>query len=345
MSLITKISNKFLRNETSCKDRVEVAINARKNSVNDFFGGWEEKDLKLLRSYQVSTPVLPERGEIVDWLGIKTAARLHAWLPMPANEKLSIHGLPVPDDQVHAETIEYVSMLVAIERALHSGEKCFTALELGASYAPWAIAAGVVAKRKGFKNLNLIAVEANQEIVPNIPEHASRNGLYDDGCDVNVLALHGAIYTLDEDVYFPKVNVANDNGAQISSTSVKNDYRGLELEHEAVHGYSLKTITSQYTKIDFLHMDVQGAEAMLMSDQSFLNVLNQKVATFYLATQSRLIEGIALQKLTDMGWSLLRERPTTYKPNSRTKDINGWTLRDGGQLWINPNFGTYLIDF
>ena len=154
---------------------------------------------------------------------------------------MSIHGLPVPDDQVHAETIEYVSLLVSLERAF--GGKCFTAMELGASYAPWAIAAGVVAKRKGFEELNLIAVEANKEIVPNIMEHAARNGLLSGSKGVNVVAVHGAIYTSDEDVYFPKVNVTSDNGAQVSSKALESDYRGLELDYEAVNGYSLATLS------------------------------------------------------------------------------------------------------
>lgn len=345
MNFLQKFTGWYWKSEVASNDRVQTALNVRKNSVNDFFGGWEERDLKLLSSYQLIDPIIAASGEIVDWLGIRTAARLHAWLPIPPNGSVSINGLPVPDDQVHAETIEYVSLLVSLERALHFGGKCFTALELGASYAPWAIAAGVVAKRKGFEELNLIAVEANKEIVPNITEHATRNGLLSGGKGANVVAVHGAIYTHDEDVYFPKVNVTSDNGGQIASTALKSDYRGLELEYETVTGYSLATLSSKYERIDFLHMDVQGAEAMLLANDSFLAVLNEKVATFYLATQSRLIEGMALQKLSDLGWSLIRERPTMYRSNERTKDINGWTLRDGGQLWINPKFGNYLSDY
>ena len=329
----------------STDDRVQIALNVKKNSVNDFFGGWEENDLNLLSSYQINNPIIPNSGEIVDWLGIRTAAKLHAWLPMPPCGSVNFQELPVPDDRVHAETIEYVSLLLSLERALHSGGKCFTAMELGASYAPWAIAAGVIAKRKGFKELNLIAVEANKETVTDITEHAFRNGLSNSFENVNVLAVHGAIYTNDEYVFFPKVNVANDNGAQITQYVLKKDYRGLDLDYEKIPGYSLNTLSTNYSQIDFLHMDVQGAEAMLLKDDAFIGILNQKVATFFIATQSRLIEGIALEKLSALGWSLIRERPTMYRQNNRTKDVNGWTLRDGGQLWINPKFGNYLSDF
>jgi len=176
-----------------------------------------------------------------------------------------------------------------------------------------------------------------------ILEHAGRNNLLQQE-NTKVEAIHGAIYLKDESVYFPKVDVKDDNGAQIRlNNNEGKDYRGLKLEHDVVKGYSLKTLTANYSRIDLLHMDVQGAEQMLLNDKEFLETLDKRVATLFLATQSRLIEGIALKNLAGMGWQLLRERPTMYLQNSRTQDINGWTLRDGGQLWINPNFGTTSV--
>ena len=318
-------------------DRVQNALNVKKNAVNDFFGGWEESDLTILDRYKFSEPLDYHNGEIIDWLGIKTDANLHAWLPMPADGVLSIPTLPVPDDQVHAETIEYVALLVGLERALQADDKAYTVVELGASYAPWAIAAGVIGLRERFEAINLVAVEASKDMVPRILEHAERNGLLNNA-KIKINACHGAIYTRDENVYFPKVNVAHDNGGQLATEDLKRDYRGLELEHEMVNGYSLGTLLSDYNRVDFLHMDIQGAEAMLLVDDSFLETLDSRVATFFLATQSRFIEGLALQKLSGLGWVLIRERPTMYRQNDRV-DVNGWTLRDGGQLWLNPKFG------
>jgi FkbM family methyltransferase len=322
-------------------DRVETALYSKKNAVNDFFGGWKEEDLDLLNQYKSGESVLPKYGEIVDWLGVRTLASLHDWLPIPKSGSISIPGLPVPDDQVHAETIEYVSLIISIRRAISSGKKTFTAIELGASYAPWAVAAGVIALREGFKEINLMAVEANLEMIPSIKDHAGRNELVG---AVDLVAIHGAVYTNDEDVYFPKVDVTNDNGAQVSSKALTNDYRGLEMDYQRVKGYSLKTLSTKYERIDFLHMDVQGAEIMLLNDLSFLGVLNKKVVTFFLATQSRFIEGVALEKLSALGWVLIRERPTVYRQNDRTKDVNGWTLRDGGQLWLNPKLSDSYCD-
>jgi len=323
-------------------DRVRKALYVRDNAQNDFFGGWNESDLELLKRYRCTNDVLPQRGEILDWLGIKTDARMHAWLPIPPSGYLTVASLPVPDDQVHAETIEYIALLVGLERALLHERKVFTAFELGASYAPWAVAAGVLAQRKNFSQINLVAVEANKEMVQKIIEHANRNKIQN--CEtIKLQAIHGAIYINDEDVYFPKVDVSIDNGGQVKARNDNRDYRGLELEHEVVSGYSLATLSDNYERIDFLHMDVQGAEERLLNNDLFLDVLSNRVSTFFLATQSRLIEGIALQKLSNLGWRIVRERPTMYLQNDRTQDVNGWTLRDGGQLWINPRFGNEII--
>ena len=341
-NFFTSIFSHYFKPKSN-NSRVEIALNVKKNAVNDFFGGWDESDIDLLCRYKNSDSVVPKHGEIVDWLGIRTAAIYHGWLPMPESGYVIIQGLPVPDDQVHAETIEYVSLLISIERAIYSGGGEFTAIELGASYSPWAVAAGVVALRKGFRKINLMAVEASKEMLPSIEAHAARNGLISHG-DVELRAIHGAIYTSDEDVYFPKVNVKSDNGAQISSKALESDYRELELDYESVKRYSLATLSQEYERIDFLHMDVQGAELMMLNNDSFIEVLDKKVATFFLATQSRFIEGVALQKMADMGWVLIRERPTMFCQNNRTKDINGWTLRDGGQLWLNPRICSHYCD-
>lgn len=320
--------------------RAEKAIVVKNNAVNDFFGGWQEEDLDLLSCYQITEAVAPDQGEIIDWLGIRTSSKMHSWLVMPEAGALIINELPVPDDQVHAETIEYVALLTSIERALKLGGTSFTAIELGASYAPWAVAAGVVALRKKFAQINLVAVEANKDMLINIEDHARRNNLIGLS-DIDLRAVHGAIYVDNKIVYFPKVDVTSDNGGQITSTILSKDYRGLEYEYDPVDGFTLAELAKNYEHIDFLHMDVQGAELMLLGDDSFVDTLDKKVSTFFLATQSRLIEGVALQKLSALGWVLKRERPTIYRQNGRTSDINGWTLRDGGQLWLNPRFSDY----
>jgi FkbM family methyltransferase len=317
-------------------NRFDRALFVRRNAVNDFFGGWEEDDIKLLEKYK--KPIgfnanALDPGYIYDWLGVKTLHKFHQWLKMKVEDSAQILELPVPDDQIHAETIEYVALLLAIERAKKIDDYKFTVFEFGASYAPWAIASGVVAKRNGFNIINLNAVEVSASMLENAKMHAKINGM-----ENSFNLIHGAVALNDGFVFFPKIDVQTDNGAQISDYANDLDYRGLRLNYDKVKSYCTKTLLLDHDRIDFLHMDLQGAEAKLLIDQSFLNTITSKVSTLFLATQSRLIEGVALEELSNMGWLLLRERPTTYQQNTRTKDINGWTLRDGGQIWINPKY-------
>jgi FkbM family methyltransferase len=317
-------------------NRFERAIFVKRNAVNDFFGGWEENDIELLNKYKEldhSNVATLENGYIYDWLGVKTSHKFHSWLKMREVDSVQILEIPIPDDQIHAETIEYVSLITAIERAKKLKDYQFTVFEFGASYAPWAVASGVVAKKNGFKHISLNAVEASESMLNNAKMHAKVNHMQD-----YFNLTHGAVAVKDGTVFFPKVDVQSDNGAQISESTVDVDYRGLRLNYEEVPAYSTKSLFTQHDRIDFLHMDLQGAEAKLLVDQVFLDVINAKVSTLFLATQSRLIEGVALERLSKMGWLLLRERPTIYKQNTRTTDINGWTLRDGGQIWINPRY-------
>lgn len=55
MNVLEKIAQRYWKPAWggATDDRVQIALNVKKNSVNDFFGGWEEKDLKLLSSYPV----------------------------------------------------------------------------------------------------------------------------------------------------------------------------------------------------------------------------------------------------------------------------------------------------
>ena len=324
-------------------EKFEAQLEAVSRLQHDFFGGWSAGDIELLRPYQDCENAKGHPGELLDWLGIRTDLSLHAWVPVPPTGFIHVLNLPIPSDQIHAETIEYVALIVGLERAKSRGDESFTAIELGASYGPWVTAAGVLALRNGFRRINLTAVEASKETVPQIIEHAARNGLTGRP-EVAIEGIHAAVHVNDKPVYFPRVDVSSDNGAQLSITNDTVDYRGLPVEYDEVAGITLATLCAQREQVDFLHLDLQGAEERLIQNPEFIQTLDAKIATFFLATQSRLIEGLALRVLSERGWRLVRERPTTFQQNDRTADINGWTTRDGGQLWLNPRFGEKHFD-
>ncbi|WP_028046162.1 hypothetical protein [Cellulomonas sp. URHE0023] len=321
---------------TMPQTRLQRALTAREwVSPPDFFGGWAPEDVDLLARFRLDQRNEPGLGEIVDWLGIGTKASRFPGLSGPGLPGVEFVDLPIPDDGFHAEAIEYVALLTAVERAVQASRGTFSCVELGASYGPWVTAAGVTALRSGFDRVSLLAVEAAAAAEVEILEHAERNGLTQDA-SVDVRVVHAAVHVRDETVWFPRVDPRSDNGAQMSSTQADVDYRGHALEHDPVDGLSLRSLVEHLDRIDFLHMDLQGTEQSLLEDPDFLSVLHEKVEVLFLATQSRLIEGIALRELSRLGWALVRERPTDFRQNAVTSDPNGWTIRDGGQLWLNP---------
>lgn len=319
-------------------NRVDLAKFVCLNAVYDFFGGWGVDDIEYLESKKPKILPEPNEGEIVDWLGIRTNANFHGWLNMPSDKKLSIPQIPIPDDSVHAEAIEYIAMFKSLDLALSRKQSSYTVIELGSSYGPWAVASSVTARRFGIEEVNLIGVEASKKMSLSMWDHCRLNGLINgvDKCQIKII--NGAVSASNEPLYFPIVDVTVDNGAQITKSSLSTDYRGVKVEHEKISAYTLSDIFGGIARVDFLHIDIQGAEEELLQSQDFLNCITNKVSVLYLATQSRLIEGIALKILGGADMSLIRERPTIFQQNTRALDVNGWTTRDGGQIWINKRF-------
>jgi FkbM family methyltransferase len=196
------------------------------------------------------------------------------------------------------------------------------------------VAAGKIAIEVGFENVRLIAVEASSNPQIKINDHLSRNGLAGRP-NVEVEVINKAVYTDRRILFFPNVELSKDNGAQVTDSVEDSDYRGLKVDYAEVEAIPLRDICINTPYVDFLHMDLQGCEELLFQDDDFLSILDSKVATLYLATQTRMAEGVALRVLSKLNWTLLRERPTDYIQNERTNKVEGWTLRDGGQLWIN----------
>ena len=82
----------------------------------------------------------------IDGFGVKT---LYECVPFASPDSLNLARLqhPIPDDGFHAEGIEYVALLDAIERFSNDGT--FVAVEAGAGWGPWLAMAGVVCRSRG----------------------------------------------------------------------------------------------------------------------------------------------------------------------------------------------------
>jgi FkbM family methyltransferase len=310
--------------------RVSSAVQARSHMENDFFGGWQPDDIELFCKYR--SAIAPVPGCITDFFGARTPVSCIPWAERHSGAVLA--DPPVPDDGIRAEAIEYFALLNSLDS---STSNSFTMIELGASYAPWACLAGVLARSRGKTKISLKAVEASAFFQGLISRNVDVNKLNEStaSCETIFSVVHGAVGVAGGDTYFPVVKSAMENGGQTSSVDATSDYVGREIAHERVRMYTLATILEDYPEVDFLHCDIQGSEREVMISSAEL--LTRKVKHMFIGTHSRRIEGELIECFHAAGWHLERERPVMFVHRPELKDTVGMTTRDGGQYWVNAN--------
>lgn len=260
-------------------------------------------------------------GYATDYLGCKTDITNHSQLK---NHSGFVGSFPFPFDGVFHEFIEYVGCCYSIDNS--SDE--FTVVELGAGTGIWSVRASLLAKRKGCK-VNALCVEADKNKIEWIKNNFRVNNL-----DVNLEVIDKAVTINGKDVQFPKIQDSSwDYGAKIGDNKGKKDYRGFELEFERIKSIKFKDILNKYNSIDLLHIDVQGVEFDLVSDQ--INLMSKKVRNVVIGTHSRKIEGDLFKLFYENKWELLDEQSCHFKYNLETPTLEGMVVTDGTQIWIN----------
>ncbi|MDA0651310.1 MAG: FkbM family methyltransferase [Proteobacteria bacterium] len=299
-------------------------------SALQLYSGYESADIEVVRRHAIAQAGL-YGDHYIDGFGVKT---LHACVPFADPAALSIERLqhPVPDDGFHAEGIEYVALLDAIDRFAHGGDFC--AVEAGAGWGPWLAMAGVICRRRGVDKIRLVGLEASSERFELMRRHLDSNQLDPQhGVEVDLFA--GAVWSHDGVIHFPESDVA-DMGAAASAEMTDTDYRGQAMAAREVPCTQLPTLVGKDRMVEFLHIDVQGAEGEVIA--SHLNWLNRQVKSMMIATHSRPLEGELMMLLNQNGWILHREKPCRFNGGQTIKDWCGATVVDGSQYWLNAKF-------
>jgi FkbM family methyltransferase len=267
----------------------------------------------------------------VDGFGVKTS---YACVPFQDPGALSTRRLqsPFPDDGFHAEGIEYVALVDAIDR--FSGDGTFCAIEAGAGWGPWLAMAGVVCKARKVEKIRLVGLEASAERFALLARHLEFNDL-DPQHGVAVDLFEGAVWSHDGVIHFPDSDLT-DMGAAATAADTSEDYRGHAVSTREVPCTRLSTLVGEDSVVDFLHIDVQGAEGEVIA--SHLEWMNRSVKSLMVATHSRPLEGELMTLLNAHGWVLIREKPCRFDSGKSVEDWCGVTIVDGGQYWINAKF-------
>jgi hypothetical protein len=99
-----------------------------------------------------------------------------------------------------------------------------------------------------------------------------------------------------------------------------------------VNCFSLPTLLKPFSKVDLLHMDIQGDEYKVVL--SARDVLKQKVVRMVIGTHSRAIEQQLLDELAWQSWILESQEACTFLQEGRRMLQTG----DGCQVWRNTAF-------
>jgi FkbM family methyltransferase len=294
----------------------EYRRNYRLRSESDaLFDGINPGDTDLLaRHLSVSEP---EIGFVKNFVGTRTRVS-HVSVFAPFNG-VCFNELPTEAGDYHAEPIEYVGTL----RAIEAGSGPFVAVELGAGWGSWVATSGHVARRMGRSPIRLYAVEGNDRKIASIRTHLADNG-FDPDEHVQISAVIGA---RDGYALFEIMPADEGWGSSAIFTESTEEVPG----YERVRSISLETLLKDEALVDLIHFDVQGAEAEVV--EASIDMLNAKVRYLVIGTHSRAIEGKLIDTLRPRGWLLENEQPSRAR-----RDSNGgeWLVADGTQVWRNP---------
>ena len=292
------------------------------------YSGYTDEDITMLKSFVKQNATL-ENDYYIDGFSQKT---LYKSVAFSTNFNLERLTLPVPDDGLHAEALEYIGVCDSVHRA--KGTYCI--IELGSAWGPWISLGGVVARNHGIKTIDLVGVEAhperfsllkNQLVANELRPDTIQNATEIDG--IRCRLIQGAASSEHKTLWFPKVDI-KDMGAAASETNTSSDYRGLTAENFPVEGFTLKEIIGDLT-VDLLHIDIQGAEFDVVN--SGITTINSQVKSMLIGTHSRVIEGKLIETLYKHRWYLHREKPCRVSWLASPQSLEAMTQTDGTQYW------------
>lgn len=247
-----------------------------------------------------------------DFLGVRTRIR---YVPVPEWVSGHIFGHPDPDPKTHFlhTHAEWIGAL----RAILEAKDKLVAIELGAGWGPWVVAAYKAALLRGIANIKLVGVEGLFEHVEMMRQHCDDNGLTPE----HRVLIYGVVGVEDGTAYFPIVpNPIADWGAHAAFVDTQ------PPNTTAVRCISLPTLLSWFDCVDLIHCDIQGAEAHVFP--AAIDDLNRKVRRVVIGTHSPDIHQILIDAFGAAGW---RAEALASGPLNE----HGYH-EDGTQVWRNP---------
>lgn len=298
----------------------------------------------LLETLRVTGPQAAEPDLLIGWDGIRTRVPMLPFAPPELAGSVST-ALPIPDDGYRSEAEEYV----ALAQAIATADTTFRIVEIGAGWAPWAVAGIVIARRRGLQASG-IAVECDEQRSSWAMQHAADNdvraelltGSTDQIAeqlarpwgDTELRVVRAAGWHQRTTLQFPDLDEGDMGGAVWTLPGTDVDYRGAHLPHHDVPTACIVDLLGGDIDTDLLHVDVQGVEAELLSTAA--DAIQSRVRLMAVGTTDRGNEGRLQEFFLPRGWGLAIDEPCTTHFTMTHPTLAGFTVQDGLQLWENP---------
>lgn len=265
----------------------------------------------------------PSSSHVTNFLGVKIRPE---FVPNILADRVgTVESAPIPANW-HADIAEWASCLRSVD---FSGDR-FVMLELGCGWGCWMNNLGVAAKSAG-KEIKLYGIEADQEHL-----RFARSCLDDNGITEKEFVLsQGVAGKAGSVALFPSIEsginwggtaIFNPNSQQLSEAVDSGKYVRMPV-------VDIGDLIKDEEKLDFMHVDIQGAELGLLTE--IFDLLSTKVRYICIGTHSKQIEGGLFELfLSNSAWKLEMERPAIFA----LVDGRPVVQVDGVQAWRNSTF-------
>jgi hypothetical protein len=306
------------------------------------------EDLNTAALWEQLVPTArPEPAVVQDWLGNRWPTGTFPALPAPGWQ-----GPRTPEggDGFRAGILEWTGLAVAASLAAADPSTPATAVEMGASQAPWCLSWVRALTRLApgrSAPIRAVAYEAaaGKDVVRawwaaqdlDLCVAEQQHGLLFKGQGWQVEWREQAVLTGGGTARFPDVDISQDNGAQAVREALATDYRGHPQRYREVQAVDPGDAVEELGHVHFLHMDVQGAEEQALRS-GFASRLRGQVDVLMVGTHTRAAEALAFEELPDAGFVLVEEEPCLHQAISGHPRL----VKDGEQLWISNKACEYL---
>lgn len=255
----------------------------------------------------------------IDFLGVRTNPRFYTNI-RPVAKGMVRTGYPIP----HEQYFEWVALLEAVKRC----KDRFVIMELGAGWGTWIVRGAVAARDFLGRPSLLIGVEGEELHFEFMKEHLIENRINPSEHRL----YHGVVAETDGWALFPVAKDARvEYGCRILKLqTVSNSSSNPVDGHILIPAFSLKTLLSDLSIVDLLHMDVQGEEYRALAPA--IDVVRNKVTALVIGTHSDEIHAQLEVLMKSHGFF---SQYSFQRRRAYTTDHGRIEFRDGCQVWFN----------